>query len=220
MCPQDLYDADSKKVEVPTDEEFAKATDDARQEGRTEGKKDAEEDFSQQLNDKTTEVDTLKADLVKAEEKGENFSNMRAKTAEEKKEAEENQGKIDALTKQVEEGNTNLREFVIGGVKEDAIKGLVGDDIELRTALLENYGRIAGDEDSKEKIIAKAKEAFGMLEAQTGVKIDATEIASGSGGKAVGGGKKFGGHKLSEEAKKMASEELGITDKDLDTYLK
>lgn len=220
MSPQELYDSAGNKVEVKTDEEFATAQDDARQEGRTEGKKDAEADFTEQLNDKTTEVDTLKADLVKAEEKGENFSKIREKNTEEKKESEENKKLIEDLTKQVNDGNTNLRNFVVGGVKSDAIKKLVGDDEDLQKKLEANYSRISGPEDSKEQIIAKTNDAFAMLEA-TGVKIEATEVETGGGGKAVGGeGQKFGGHKLSQEAKDMANKELGISDKDLDTYLK
>lgn len=215
--PTELYDSEGKKVEVPTEEEQETKDEEVRQQAR----KDAEADFTVKLDEKTGEVTELKEQLTKAEEKETNFSKIREKNTEEKKESKENLKEIDDLKKQVEEKDTNLRNFVVGGVKNDAISELVGDDQELIKSMNENYARIEGPEDSKEQIISKAKEAFGMLQSQTGAKIDTMDVASGGGGKTLGGGEsKFGGHKISEEAKQMANKELGISDKDLDQYLK
>ena len=138
-----LYNEDGEKVEALSKEEY---------EAKVEG-------FE-------TEKKEMKEKLEKLEVKDFNFKALRDGSKEERdkllSELSDKDKQIILLQEKTDKKIDDFKDSVVGGYKTDAIREASGGDEELEKKIKLNFARIAGEEDTKEQIIEKVKDAKKM----------------------------------------------------------
>lgn len=215
--PQEVYDINGNKIEVPTAEEIQAEKDAATDAARAE----VEKSFATDKEKSAEEFSKIQEDLKKLQEKDLNFQKIREKTTEQEKEQERNKQEIEKVRNELQQKNQQLENFVVGNTKKEIINEIAGGDAEIAEAIEANYGRIVGPESTKDEILTRAKEAYGMTLIQNGIDPLASDTMgnamTSTSGRAVGAPK---ASEVSQGAKDLGKRAFGLTDKDFDQHLK
>lgn len=208
--PRELFDADGNKVEVPTDEELQQQREEQAQKIKAEAE-------SSWLKDK----EDLES---KNKELSDNLSKQRQKFKTEENEGEKKtESELEVLRSQLSEKDEELRNFVVGSARDEAIREVAGDDDELFEAIKSNYDRINSPEGNRDQVVRRVLEAAAITEAQVVSGSDMVNDAVNSGGsgrKVVhDSGSGNGKVELSPEAESLAKDRFGVTDQDIAKYL-
>jgi uncharacterized phage infection (PIP) family protein YhgE len=222
--PKKIRTEEGEELEVYTQEEIDNARDNAIEEYKQENPGNAEEvkKLQEQLDTKTEELENAKAQFEDLDDKDKNFAKMREKV---KKLEQENEN----LTKRIDETVGSIQNKFETNQLSNTISQLAGNDEELAKEIKEHYeNTLKGVKVEKpEDFEKKVKHAYTLA---TGRRIEESQ-SQGSQPFNVGqtpgainpmrignSANKKGGEGISDEAKDMARNRLGLTDEDIEKY--
>jgi len=152
-----------------------------------EEKQAAIEEYKIQNPDKTEEITKLQTDLTKAteelakfENKDLNFGNLRAAKEDAEKKAE---GALKAVDEKIAAATKNILEGVLVDHKNDGLKALAGDDVELQKKIEFHYNRLSDPASTKAEVTKKLTDAWVLATGKPSEEssvLDSTVVSSGS----------------------------------------
>lgn len=206
-----------KEIEVFTAEDLNKKIEDAKsehnksmQEALEKAKTEAIDEFKKNNPDKSAEVEKLQKDLKTAQDAldsaGEGDSEQVKRLRRERDEAQEAlKTQIGDLTKQFGE----IRNTIVGNVKEDLLKKFAGDDKDKRAKIERFYDDFKGEAVTKEQITERMAHAV-TLATGTQPAPGFMDGASGAGARGDGNSAPKPGSEPTENELALGKQ-LGIT---------